>query len=90
MEPDELAIRAVGRAVVDVDDLPLDAGRVECGLELVVERAERRLLVQERDDDREPRRRRGDAQRLLLGNGLHARLIGLRSGPLEHSLSAIP
>ena len=51
MEAHELAVRAVGRAVVDEHDLPVEVGRAERGVEFGVDLLERRLFVEERDDD---------------------------------------
>jgi hypothetical protein len=48
MQSHELAIRPVGRAVVDEDDLPLGSRRRKRRPELAIQRLERRILVQER------------------------------------------
>src|SRR5688500_19956363 len=45
--------RPVGRAVVDVDGLPLVSERFQGRLELLVEKRDASLLVVDRDDDRD-------------------------------------
>ena len=47
---------AVGRAVVDVEDLPGDPERRERGADLAVQHRQVLLLVVERNDDRQARR----------------------------------
>jgi len=55
VQPDELAIGAVRRTVVDEDELPVEFGFGERRRHLGVERRERRLLVEKRDDDGDKR-----------------------------------
>src|SRR5215217_1797889 len=70
----QLGERAVCRPVVDEDDLPGAAERLECGADLREERSEARLLVVDGHDDREPDAAGGrDGLEGANGCGLHQR-----------------